>query len=84
MANAIFGFGLSHALEGSSVLVLKNSEILKVTVEKKEIGNGILLPATSILPKLLPYLAGCFDCAQQPLLALKVLECSNFGNMPPR
>jgi len=34
MADAIFGFGHSHALESSSVFVRKNSEILKVTVEK--------------------------------------------------
>jgi len=34
MADAIFGFGLTHALESSSVLVRKNSGILKVTAEK--------------------------------------------------
>jgi hypothetical protein len=31
------------------------NEIKKIMAEKEEIRNGILLPATSILPKLLPY-----------------------------
>jgi hypothetical protein len=35
MANAIFGFGLSHAPESSTLLVLKNGVLLKVTAEKK-------------------------------------------------
>jgi hypothetical protein len=40
---------------------------------------------TSILPKLLPYHAGRFDCAQQPQTRVEsVLRSSNFGNMPAR
>jgi len=34
MAVAIFGFGLSHALESSSGFVRKDDEILKVTAKK--------------------------------------------------
>jgi len=35
MADAIFCFRLSRALESSSVLTLKNDEILKVTAENE-------------------------------------------------
>jgi hypothetical protein len=47
--------------------------------------EGLRLRATSILPKLLPYLAltdFVYFCGVARVD--KVLECSNFGNMPLR
>jgi len=40
MADAIFGLGLSHAPESSSVFARKNGEIVKVTAVRKEVVNG--------------------------------------------
>ena len=57
MADAIFGLGLSHAPESSLVFVRKNGEMLKVTAEKNRNREWQPQHLTSILPKLLPYLA---------------------------
>jgi hypothetical protein len=54
----LFGFGLSHAQGSSSKIVRINDEIQKVTAERKEKVNGRHEHLTSILPKLLPCLAG--------------------------
>ena len=55
MADAIFGFGLSHTPQSSSVLVQKNDEILKVTAELKEKVNGSHRHATGGLARLRHY-----------------------------
>jgi len=55
---AIFGSPARLPMEKLNRYRKMRNEILKNTAEKIEIGDGILLPATSVLPKLRHYLAG--------------------------